>query len=221
VDGEQRGRGCRQGINGRTAGEERRGEGGEVQQRREKCVVPPGGCAADRGRPGKDRDRPREKLAGEAVSGKRGVRSGAAAPAVGSRMRLVTSRVLAPGAVSMPAVRMATTTRLRCRVRRAVCRGRARGRRSPPGAAATVIVGDRGQEAGRQIHDQAQGREAATHYASVKHVPRPHGDRAIKARINTGASNLYATLLQFIPSRRPSQPRPTGRANDEIRSRPG
>lgn len=178
-----RGRGCRQGIDGRTAGEERRGEGGEVQRRREKCVVPPGSCAADRGRPGKDRDRPREKLAGEAVSGKRGVRSGSAAAAVGSRVRLVAGGVPGVGTVDMAAVGVATAARLRSCVRRAVgggC-GCSPARMLPPGAAAAVIVGDRGQEAGRQMHDQTQGHEAATDYASVKHVPRPHGDRAIKA----------------------------------------
>jgi hypothetical protein len=183
VNGEQRGRGCRQGINGRTAGEERRGEGGAVERPREWCVVPPGGSAADRGSPGKDRDRRREELAGEAVSGKRGVGSGAAAPAVGSRVRLVAGGVPGVGTVGMAAVGVATAARLRSCVRRAVGRGCgcSPARMLPPGAAAAVIVGDRGQQAGRQMHDQTQGPQAATHYASVKHVPRPHGDRAIKA----------------------------------------
>jgi len=172
MDETQRGRGCRQGIGGRSAGEERRGEGGEVQRTRERCVVPPWSSAVDGGRPGKDRDCPREELAGEAVRGERGFGSSAAAPVGWSRMRLVTSRVLALGAASMPAVGVATPTLLRCCVRRAGCRGRARGRRSPPGATTAVVVCDRGEQAGRQMHGQAQGHEAATHCASVEHGAR-------------------------------------------------
>ena len=207
-----RGRGCRQGIDGRTAGEERRGEGGEVQRRREKCVVPPGGCAADRGRPGKDRDRPREKLAGEAVSGKRGVGSGAGAPAVLTRARLGVGRVLVLGAVGMPAVGMATAARLRTYDCRVV------GRRSPPGAATAVIVGECGEQAGRQMHDEAQGHETATHCTSVEHNARPHEREKISPG---GAEPRHANWLHFIYGRWPSQPRPTGPADDEIRSRPG
>ena len=196
--------------------------------------MPLGGSAAYGGRPGKDRDRPREKLAGEAVSGKRGVRSGSAAAAVGCRVRLVAGGVPGVGTVGMAAVGVATATRLRSCVRRAVGRGCgcAPARMLPLGAATAVIVGDRGQEAGRQMHEQAQGHEAATHYASVKHVPRPHGDRAIKAWRGIGPGkalaqrNLYATLLQFIPSRRPGQRQRSrcsrwGRAFVEICSRPG
>lgn len=172
MDETECGRGRRQGINGRSAGEERRGEGGEVQRTRERCVVPPGGSAADGGRPGKDRDCPCEKFTGEAVRGERGFWSSAAAPAGWSRVRLVTSRVVALVAVGMPAVGVATPTLLRCCVRRAGCRGRARGRRSPPGATTAVVVCDRSEQPGRQMHDQAQGHEAATHCASLEHGAR-------------------------------------------------
>jgi hypothetical protein len=172
MDEKERGRGCLRGINGRTAGEERRGESGEVQRKRERGVVPPGGTAADGGRPRNDRDRAREEVAGEAVRGERGFGSSVAVPAGWSRMRLVTSRGLTLSAVGMPAVRMATPTQLGGRVRWAVCRGRARGRMSPPDAAAAVVVCDRGEQPGRQMRGQAQGHEAATHCASVEHVAR-------------------------------------------------
>ena len=131
--------------------------------------MPLGGSAAYGGRPGKDRDRPREKLAGEAVSGKRGVRSGSAAAAVGSRVRLVAGGVPGVGTVDMAAAGVATAARLRSCVRRAVCHGCARGRRSPPGATAAVIMGDRGEQPGRQMHGQAQGHEAATHCGAGEH----------------------------------------------------
>lgn len=169
MDEKERGRGCRQGINGRTAGEERRGEGWEVQRSRERGVVPPGSSAADSGRPGKDRDRAREEVAGEAMSGERGFGSRVVLPSIRSRMRLVPSRVVALGGVGMPAVGMATPARLRCRVRWAVCRGCAHGRRSPPGAAAAMIVGERGEQPGRQMRGQAQDREAATNSAGGDH----------------------------------------------------
>jgi hypothetical protein len=201
VNGEERGRGCRQGIDGRTAGEERRGEGGAVERPREWCVVPPGGSAADRGSPGKDRDRRREELAGEAVSGKRGVGSGAAAPAVGSRARLVAGGVPGVGTVDMAAVGVATAARLRSCVRRAVGRGCVcpRARMLPPGAAAAVIVGERGEQAGRQMHDQAQGHEAATRCASAEHGTRANWDTKIRSRIQADDPTPKCNRVAIYP----------------------
>ena len=74
-------------------------------------------------------------------------------PAVGSCMGMAAFLAVVVGAVGTVAVGMAAAARLRACACRVLCCECGRTRMLPSGAATAVIVGDRGQEAGRQMHN--------------------------------------------------------------------
>ncbi len=100
------------------------------------------------------------------------------------------------GAVGTVAVGMAAAARLRACACRVLCCECGRTRMLPSGAATAVIVGDRGQEAGRQMHNHTQGYETATHYGAGEHSA---GSNKRVGATTRPRRNCIATYLRPMP----------------------